>query len=1120
MARRMLAGWALWLGCALLMGCDRTRPVGTPAVVPVRGEVSEEFLALMNAGKNHLDQADATNALAVYGRARELVPTDPDVHLNLANAHLLAGAHAEAVGAADEVLLRDPNSAAAYFVRGSALLRAGQAEEAVKAFENVRRIDPGEIATYFQMGKARMDLRQWDEAAAAFREGLALDPNHLHATARYLLGQSLLRAGKTEEARKELEEHAVGVDADAVGGSATAASFERSKFTVARVPFRLEQPDPAGIPVRFTEATGEAFGAESTNYSGPVAVVDPDRSGVNRLLVRQGAENFRLLSNSNGVFRPWGLSVRARSGAAHRAMLVGDLQNDRLDEVVVLGERGIQVLQVGTNGVLAEVTMASRLGGVVALDGALADPDFTGKLDLYVIGAEDRTLRVFRQFGPLSFADHTTNAGLAALGRGLRSVEFDDWNRDGTPDLILARETGIGWLGEKQRGGKVVVRESGSWVAGAVVCSGDFDNDLRPDLAVVGAGEITICLEGGQRRSMPFPQAADCRRLLAFDHDNDGWLDLWAVGDSLRVWRNVGLSGFREDTAALGLDRFRPGAILSVHVADFDADCDSDVVVALVGGGLRYLRNDGGDANRMVKVQLIGNRSNASGLGCKVEIESGGLRVLRAVQRLPVEVGVGQRETMDSFMVHWFNWPQGSTAMPVNCHEPVLALEATVQEGSCPYLYAWDGERFRFVTDILGAAPLGLPMAAGRYIEADPEELVWLGDERTLRPKDGEYRLVITEELREVLYLDEAKLVVVDLEPGVEVQATDKLLPGPPYPPGRLLSLRSERPLLRAEGPRGQDVTERLRAVDGRRVSPERLRAPQLRGLAEPHSITLDFGPLASDRRWVLVLNGWLRFGGGMANIAASHDPDLPYPFPTLEAEVEPDVWRPVEVPVGAPAGKTKTIVVELAGRLPPGAGRLRLTQAFEIHWDRIALLEELEQPRTRVSWIDPASADLGFHGFGRLLDLPADAPPTPDFQEVEVNSRWTVVPGGWSTRYGDVLELVSRRDEGLVLVHSGDALTLGFSVGALPPKPEGWRREFFLYADGWDKDSDFHVQRGAEVEPLPWHGMDDQRYGSEPRPPFPSDALHRRFNTRWVDAGALRRRVGAGVTVGSRAVR
>src|SRR6185436_19471555 len=120
----------------------------------------------------------------------------------------------------------------------------------------------------------------------------------------------------------------------------------------------------------------------------------------------------------------------------------------------------------------------------------------------------------------------------------------------------------------------------------------------------------------------------------------------------------------------------------------------------------------------------------------------------------------------------------------------------------------------------------------------------------------------------------------------------------------------------------GADVTAALRAMDGQKVSPARLRAPQLRGLAEPHGVILDFGPLPGERPLVLALTGWLRFGGGMANIAASHNPSLPYPFPRLEAETGDGRWVPVDVRVGVPAGKTKTILVDLAGKLPAGVRR------------------------------------------------------------------------------------------------------------------------------------------------------------------------------------------------------
>ena len=83
----------------------------------------------------------------------------------------------------------------------------------------------------------------------------------------------------------------------------------------------------------------------------------------------------------------------------------------------------------------------------------------------------------------------------------------------------------------------------------------------------------------------------------------------------------------------------------------------------------------------------------------------------------------------------------------------------------------------------------------------------------------------------------------------------------------------------------------------------------------------------------------------------------------------------------------------------------------------------------------------------------------------------------------------------------------LEFPTDGLAALPEGWVRDYFLCVVGWDKDADYHVVAGDAIEPLPWRGMDDQKYGREPRPAFPSDDLHQRLNTRWVGPRPLARR-------------
>lgn len=1059
----------------------------------------DQYLQLMNAGKNYLDQAQAEKALEVYNRAVQIISTDADVHLNLANAHLLAGNADAALKAADEALKLDQNSAAAHFVKGSAWLRLGRYEEALKSLQDARQIEVNEPALAFQIGIAHLNLKQWEAAVAAFEEAVALNPQH--PSAHYNAAQALLRLGRQPEAQAHLEAHQA-ISGQGGGAPITPALLEKSKFTQPRVPFRLEQPDPQGNKVMFVDATTQAFGTNATSYHGPFALLDPAHTGWNSLFVLQPDQGFKLLWNTNAVFGSEDEPYPVIPGAKYSKMLVGDLQNDRAEDVVVLSDKGAHIFKFSTNGFAMDVGPFSRLQGLTAADGALADLDFTGTLDLIAVTESTNDLRLFRQFGPLLFTDVTATSGIPRITNAF-SVRVDDMTRDEMMDLVLSRSGAPAQLLYKPRGTPLVPTNTPAWPVGTAFATGDFNNDLRTDLALAADNKIILAQTGAETREIP-TTAGKITIVKAFDHDNDGWLDLWVAGDRLQVFRNAGIKGFTDVTAALAVDKLE-SAVGYLEFADFDLDGDSDAVLAMKSGGLRYLRNDGGNANQQVKVRLLGNRSNASGLGCKIEISAGGLRLSRTVQQLPVEIGVGKHTKLESLVVHWFNLALPSFDVPVDATNALIALEIKMMDGSCPYLYAWNGKEFRFVTDLLGSAPLGLPVAEGRIIESDPTEFAYLGGEEAVAPKDGFYHLQITEELREALYLDEAKLVVADLPPGFALVPNDKLLPGKPFPASELVLFHNERQPASASNLAGQDVTALLRTVDGQRVSPPALRIPQLRGLAEPHGVILEFGELETSRPWALVMNGWLQFGGGMANINGSRDPSLPFPFPTLEAGFSDNTWQKVDVQVGAPAGKTKTLFADLRGKLPAGTIRLKLQAAFEIHWDKISLMEFAAEKQGQITSLSPAMAHLHYRGFSELAALPYGWPSTPEYSRVQPKPYWRITPSGWCTRYGEVLELVNRQDEAMLVMNGGDELSLQFPAAQVPPKPTGMNRHFYIYTDGWDKDSDFHVVTGTTIEPLPWHGLDDQTYGKVRRPEFPSDSLHEKYNTRWVGPMILR---------------
>jgi hypothetical protein len=811
-----------------------------------------------------------------------------------------------------------------------------------------------------------------------------------------------------------------------------------------------------------------------------------------------------LLQNRGGKFETQGPLIPGLAGAGYRRALVGDLQGDRTEDVVLLSDKGNQVFTFTTNGVVTDSSRAAGFSSVPAMDGLLVDFDYTGKLGVILLQPDGKGARVFRNLSSafaMYFSENNVTSGLPAALPGGQRLVLEDWNNDELMDIAVVRDSQQPLVFARERGGPFSATNIGAaFPACTAMTAGDVNNDSIPDAICAAPGQVEIVFGGGKPAArLPLGNQSAASGLYLVDYDNDGWVDLFVAGEGLRAWRNLGNEGFRETTSDLGLAQLPKGKVTSVVAADLDGDCDIDLAVAIDGAGLRVLRNDGANANHLLKLRLVGNRSNPSALGVRYEVSAGGLRVWRTVRELPIEVGVGRYTQVDSVAVRWSDgFLNNDDLKTMPCQVAVLD-ELGRDTGSCPFLYAWDGRGFRFVTDLLGAAPLGLRVTDARFIDADPSEYVRLGTEAEFPSRDGRHLLQITEELREVLYLDEAKLVVIDHPPDTEVHTTGKLLPGKPFPAHEIWTLHHRQPLHHALNHQGNDVTSQLQETDRQMVSPTQLRARQLRGLAEPHAVTLDFGSLEPERPWVLALTGWLRFGGGMANVGAAHTPDLPFPFPVLEAETATNEWKPVPVTVGAPAGKTKTILVDLAGKLPAGTRRLRLSTAFEIHWDRIALFERRDNAETRMTRVAPTRSDLHWRGYSEFELWPWYLPRTPSYTNVLSTAPWTITPRGWCTRYGAVDELIAGTDNALALLNGGDELTLEFATASLPPKPAGTMREFFLYTVGWDKDADFHCELGWQVEPLPWHGMDDQAYGRQERPSFPNDDWMRKYNTRWV---------------------
>src|SRR5262249_26854279 len=124
-------------------------------------------------------------------------------------------------------------------------------------------------------------------------------------------------------------------------------------------------------------------------------------------------------------------------------------------------------------------------------------------------------------------------------------------------------------------------------------------------------------------------------------------------------------------------------------------------------------------------------------------------------------------------------------------------------------------------------------------------------------------------------------------------------------------------------------------------------------GVAELHALTLDFGKGALAERGVLGVEGWGGWGGGGTFHCAAQSPNHDLVCPYLQVKDAEGVWRTVVQDMGIPAGKPKTIMVDLTGKFLSASREVRIVTNLCVYWDQIFLSEDTGAPAARITPID-----------------------------------------------------------------------------------------------------------------------------------------------------------------------
>jgi hypothetical protein len=360
-----------------------------------------------------------------------------------------------------------------------------------------------------------------------------------------------------------------------------AASSPRIRFSLERVPFRLETDETLATP--HAPAT----------MAGGVAVFDYNKDGRPDIFFTNGANIATLKKDSpkfsNRLFRNDGhggfTDVTKEAGLAgtgyDMGVAVGDYDNDGYPDLFVAGVHRSTLYHNNGDGTFTDVTAKAGLdrwndpvhGPLWAITAAWVDVNNDGLLDLFVLnylqwdrekeplcgfaGTYDycspnfykgQPSQLFLNRGDGTFEDVSEKWGIRAhVGKGM-GVGMADYDLDGRPDLFVTNDTYYNFLfhntGQKfeevalQQG--VALVEDGAFISGMGLDFRDFNNDGYPDIVTVALNNQTFPLFQNMRgrgfEEVTFPSGMrDLSRSMGgygpafYDLDNDGWKDLFVT---------------------------------------------------------------------------------------------------------------------------------------------------------------------------------------------------------------------------------------------------------------------------------------------------------------------------------------------------------------------------------------------------------------------------------------------------------------------------------------------------------------------------------------------------------------------------------------------------------------
>ena len=1131
----LLVGFPLlWTSCAPSSGLP-----------PIDSKAYRDLCAAFYLGLSALQSGEDVNARKGLTRATEIAPGEPAAWANLGLLEFRQQDYEGAYKSIKKAQMLVPSNSRIEALLGVIESRRGRLQDTVSHLQRAVSLDPSNLKALY--GLAQETERQNAEASDAraqrfLQKILSIQPNNVAVLIDVIrlsakrndppeFREAVANLRRTESVwPKTAQQQLTSLEQIGSGSNvrpgAIQAQFLRN--ILIRVPAYRQSLDQVKTPVTSAGEPFLKFLRLPSPSSEPSALdahqqfrvqdfsIAPQNTitWIGTFVPDEKHDPEVIWADMSSVHLPNGVSLRlpgpltsSKPTLPNDAIMAADLNYDFMTDLTVATDRGIRFYQQSSQGQFIDVTDKTRLPRTV-LNGSYTglwafDIDLDGDLDI-VLGVPSGEPLVLRNNGDGTYAGIRPFKGVDGMF-GFASADIDG---DGDADIALLDKNGALRVFANERLGDYRSREIPSALKGRYigVVAADVNGDGLPDFTVLRSDYHVFRLSDrsagqdwttGELVAAKVPLTVPASPSLALiDFDNNGSLDL-LVDDQVYLSDGRGFSKLPCQLPAVGRGFLDLNGDGRLDIVGYNSD---RTALELINYGAKQYNWQ--TIRTKAAITTGDQRINSFGIGGEIEIRAELLTQKQIINSPLLHFGLGDHGQAQFARIAWPNGIIQSEFSP-KADETLIAEQRL--KGSCPLLFAWDGMQMKFLKDVAPmAAALGAHDSAGGLAKVSQTE-EWFkiaGDQ--FQPRDGFYDLRVTDEYWETYYIDRYSMLAIDHPAGTYVFADERVADRPV--PLKVYLTGAPRSFSILKDDRGHDVADAARNLDGQYLST--FDRGEYQGIAKDHWVELELPRDAPHNAPLyLIAQGWLHPWDDGTLVAVNQGAQPKPQDLSIEVPDRNGKWRKVRSNLGVPAGREKTVVLDLTEIFLADAPRkLRLRTNLEIYWDKLAWASGLSGDLLHMEPLNLSQAELVHRGFSRLGKGSSSTPEIPQYENViESGNKWQGIEG-YYTRYGNVLPLLEKVDDRFVIVGSGDELRLKFA--ALKGPPAGFSRDFIFIGDGWMKEGDYSFKYSTTVLPMPTHATKNYLLPLTELEDDPAYRIHpqdwQEFHTRYISGRNL----------------